>query len=317
MKEPMTVTEPVRLLGASLWEPNQRHKICLGLAWLAAGILVVGLAIHGYAYYRLPLAKRIFSPEHASLKPSGLIGLRLGILGLLLFCFLYLYLIRKRWSWLARIGKTKHWLDFHVLFGTMAPVIITFHSSFKFQGLAGVAYWIMMAVMISGIVGRYLYALVPRSISSLEMSLKEMQEIIALQSRQLGHQALVSGRELEPLFKVPSAGEARRMSLGHALLTLFWLDVSRPFLVARVRRQSISWTAKLITLGGLCPTKDEVLETIVSTAKRQSLMLARILFLDRIHQLFHWWHIVHRPFSYSFALLVLVHIGVALWLGYF
>jgi hypothetical protein len=42
-----------------------------------------------------------------------------------------------------------------------------------------------------------------------------------------------------------------------------------------------------------------------------------MLFLSRIHDLFHLWHIVHRPFSYSFAVLVLVHIGIAVWLGYF
>ncbi len=144
-----------------------------------------------------------------------------------------------------------------------------------------------------------------------------MEEIIALQSRQLGHQALVGTQELEPLFQVPSADEARRMSLYRALLTLVWLDLARPFQVSRLRRQSISPFTKFITLGGLFPSRDEVLETIVSTAKRQSLLLTRILFLDRIHQVFHLWHIVHRPFSYSFAALVVVHIGVALWLGYF
>ena len=317
MKERMTLAQPVRLLATPLVGPNLRHRVCLGAAWLVAGILIVSLAIHGYTYYKLPLSQRVYSPFHASLKPSGMVGLRLGILGTVLFGFLYLYLIRKRWGWLGKIGKTRHWLDFHVLFGTTAPIIITFHSSFKLHGLAGVAYWIMMAVMISGIVGRYLYAMVPRSLSSLEMSLKEMEEIIALQSRQLGHQALVETHELEPLFKVPSADEARRMSLMRALFTLIWLDLARPIQVSRLRRQSISLSTKFITLGGLFPSGDEVLETIVSTAKRQSLLLTRILFLDRIHQVFHLWHVVHRPFSYSFAALVIVHIGVALWLGYF
>lgn len=317
MKDPMTLTQPLRSLAAPLFESNLRHKICLSIAWLAALGLILTLAFHGYAYYRLPLSTRVFSPDHSSLRPSGTIGLRLGVLGAMIFCLLYLYPIRKRWPWLARIGKTKHWLDFHVLFGITAPIIVTFHSSFKLQGLAGVAYWIMMAVMFSGIAGRYLYAMVPRSLSSLEMSLKEIEEIIALQARQLSHQALVSTQDLEPLFKVPTAVEARKMSLFRALLTLVWLDALRPFRVSRLRRQSLTGTAKWITLGGLVASNDEVLETIVATAKRQSWLLTRILFLDRIQEVFHLWHIVHRPFSYSFALLVLIHIGVVLLLGYY
>ena len=92
------------------------------------------------------------------------------MLGVTLFCFLFLYPIRKKWPWLGRIGKTKHWLDFHVLLGITAPVVVTLHSSFKLRGIAGVAYWIMMAVSISGFIGRYLYAQIPRSLSATEMS---------------------------------------------------------------------------------------------------------------------------------------------------
>ncbi len=79
------------------------------------------------------------------------------------FCVLFLYPIRKHWPWLGRMGKTKNWLDFHVLWGITAPIVITLHSSFKLSGLAGLAYWIMMAVALSGFAGRYLYAQIPRT----------------------------------------------------------------------------------------------------------------------------------------------------------
>ena len=42
-----------------------------------------------------------------------------------------------------------------------------------------------------------------------------------------------------------------------------------------------------------------------------------MLFLKRIEDVFHLWHVVHRPFSYSFAVLVVAHITVALLLGYY
>ena len=42
-----------------------------------------------------------------------------------------------------------------------------------------------------------------------------------------------------------------------------------------------------------------------------------ISFLSKTQQLFHLWHVVHRPFSYSLAVLAIVHIGFVIALGYF
>ena len=72
-----------------------------------------------------------------------------------------LYYFRKRWGWLASIGTTTHWLDFHIVLGITAPIVIAFHAAFKFRGIAGMAFWIMVAVALSGIIGRYIYALIP------------------------------------------------------------------------------------------------------------------------------------------------------------
>ena len=46
--------------------------------------------------------------------------------------------------------------------GITAPIVIAYHASFKFRGIAGVAFWIMLAVAISGVIGRYLYAQIPQ-----------------------------------------------------------------------------------------------------------------------------------------------------------
>ena len=96
------------------------------------------------------------------LRPSGPIGVNLGLFGVLMFFVIYLYPLRKRWGWLGRQGNARHWLDFHVVLGTAAPLVIALHSSFKFGGIAGMAFWIMVAVSLSGVIGRYLYGQIPR-----------------------------------------------------------------------------------------------------------------------------------------------------------
>lgn len=146
-------------------DPERAHKVRLRVAYWIAGISMLAVFIYGFDYYFSGPGQRALSPKHALLKPSGMIGLHLGMIGFFLFLLVYLYPIRLRWAWLGRQGSSRHWLDFHVLLGLIAPLIITFHSSFKFGGLAGVAFWIMVFVALSGLVGRYIYAQVPRTLN--------------------------------------------------------------------------------------------------------------------------------------------------------
>ncbi|MSO23288.1 MAG: hypothetical protein EXQ58_08565 [Acidobacteria bacterium] len=281
-------------------------------------VLVLVILLYGLDYYStMDFHHRVYHPRHSDLRPTGRIGLRLGMLGGFLFCGLFLYPIRKRWAWLGRLGKTRHWLDFHVLLGITAPIIITFHSSLKFRGLAGIAYWIMIVVALSGFVGRYFYAQLPRSLNAAELSLKEMQDISQTLWQELEGQKLFAWLQLAPLFELPTREEVERMSLGRALLSMLLLDLRRPFLVSALRRRAISAKAMLFSLGGFLPSQNPKLEAAIEMARRQAWIMAKVSFLSKTQQVFHLWHVVHRPFSYSFAVLMVVHIVVAIMLGYF
>jgi hypothetical protein len=310
-----SITTNVRAAGRS--DPERWHRLRLRFAWLVSITLVLWLVIYGFAYYRLDLAGRASSPYHAALRPSGTVGLRLGMLGAVLFVGLFLYPIRKRWPWLNRIGTTRHWLDFHVLLGIVAPLVVTFHSSFKLAGIAGVAYWIMIAVALSGFIGRYLYAQIPRTLNTAELSLNDMESLANRLAVQLQAQAVLTPEDIAPLLKLPSREEVAKMSIGVALWSILRLDLARPLLVSRLRRKFLSPGGKLATVGGLLPSNHRELEGVISACRGWSWISAKMLFLTRILSLFHLWHVVHRPFSYSFAVLVLIHIGVVVLLGYF
>ncbi len=66
---------------------------------------VAAFAIYGFDYYTLGSNERPFSPKHALLRPSGPIGVNLGVFGVLLFFLIYLYPLRKRWGWLGTPGQ--------------------------------------------------------------------------------------------------------------------------------------------------------------------------------------------------------------------
>ena len=202
-------------------------------------------SFYGFDYYKLSAIDRPFSPKHHMLRPSGPIGLYLGFLGVALFVGIFLYPIRKHWAWLGQMGKTRHWLDIHVLMGLTAPFIVAFHSTLKFRGIAGMAFWIMFAVSASGVVGRYLYAQIPRKVTTAELSMKELQELQERLSQQLAAQKL---------FRKPTCGRCCACPTRIAwpgcpslsrLAYMMILDVIRMFRVARLRRHALSFGASL------------------------------------------------------------------------
>src|SRR5260370_22973499 len=156
-------------------DAEKGHRTRVFLAWMQA--LAVGLVSAGYGwnYYPLSAAERPFSAKHQLLRHSGTIGIKLGMLGVLMFFLIYLYPLRKKWGWLGRMGNSRHWLDFHGVLGTAAPIIIAFHSTFKFGNIAGMAFYSMLMVTLSSFVRRYLYAHIPRGLSAAALSIKEIR----------------------------------------------------------------------------------------------------------------------------------------------
>jgi hypothetical protein len=38
--------------------------------------------------------------------------------------------------------------------------------------------------------------------------------------------------------------------------------------------------------------------------------------LERVRSIFHWWHVVHKPFAIVMYVFVVLHVGVAAATGY-
>jgi len=297
-------------------KPITMHTVAVAL--MSAILLAIFLYFFaiGLRYYLLPLADRPFHPLHRLFRPAGRIGIGFGVFSTGLFAAIYVYPLRKKWMWLRNIGATRHWLDFHIVMGLAAPLLTALHSAFKFGGLAGMAYWIMLAVVASGIVGRYLYAQIPRSRKDAELSLAELQKMNSGLSEDLRSQNLVAERLWLPLVTPIRREDALRMPLGKALARMLALDLARPFRMAVLRRQALSYGECFRTLGGLLSSSHPDLERVVEQVRRQSWLAAKICFLDRAGQIFKMWHVVHRPFSYAFLLLLAIHIGMAIWMGF-
>jgi len=215
------------------------------------------------------------------------------------------------------MGNSRHWLDFHVVLGTTAPIVIAFHSTFKFGNIAGMAFWSMLAVTISGFVGRYLYSQIPRNLNAAELTMKEMLEIEESMRQELAEQKLAFGKRMENLYNLPTPDDVQHMPMLLALVYMILIDLKRPFQLSLLRLQSTGIGAWIGSMFGLRRTNDLKLERAIVVARKQAALSKRILFLTRTQQVFNLWHVVHRPFSYAFAILAIVHICLALSMGYY
>jgi len=297
-------------------DPEKGHRIRVFLAWMLALAFVLVIASYGMNYYTLSASERPFSPKHQILRPSGTIGVKLGMVGVLMFFLIYLYPLRKKWGWLGRMGNSRHWLDFHIVLGTAAPVIIAFHASFKFGNIAGMAFYSMLMVTLSGFVGRYLYSHIPRSLSAAELSMKEIQEKEESLRKELAEQKAIFGFSVDALAELPSPAQLAKTPLIASLLSMFVLDIKRPFKTSLLRLQQAGFGPWVFSAFGLFSTRDLKLERAILLAQKQASLSQSIAFLSRTQRIFQLWHVIHRPFSYAFAILAILHICLALSMGY-
>ena len=282
------------------------HKIYVGL-FLAVGISVtILLGINGYQYYTTPLEERFFSPNHVMLKPSGVWGHGFGIIGTLMMVVgVGVYMIRKRYRKLFNLGYLKHWLEFHIFLCSVGPVLVLYHTAFKFGGIVSVSFWSMVLVVLSGVVGRFIYLQIPRTIQGQELSINElnsMKESLALKIRK------VLSEDSSTLYKLESiASTDRYKSLRlTAAAGLFLKDYFTTKQLIRIFRK------KMMFLGLSKIEREE----LIQAAKNEIVIARRIAFLRTSQKLFHWWHIFHLPFAISMFVIMIVHVIVTIVFGY-
>jgi len=144
------------------------------LVW--AGLFVVAFSVfvlvglNGWSYYAASPAERPHLAAHQWLRPSTRAGHVFGMTGFVLMLVPVAYSIRKKVRAFRNLGSMKTWIEVHVFCGIVGPVLVTFHTTFKFNGIVSVAYWSMVAVTLSGFVGRYLYVRIPKSLRGLELT---------------------------------------------------------------------------------------------------------------------------------------------------
>lgn len=139
--------------------PGRALRVVLTLLSLA---VAAALAQRGWEFYALDVQARVDHPDFRVLSPGEPVGHGYGVFGTLLILTNLTYLLRRRFA-RARVGSMRAWLDMHVFTGLLGSTLVLFHSAFQVRTpVSMVTSASLLMVVVSGIIGRMLYALTPQ-----------------------------------------------------------------------------------------------------------------------------------------------------------
>jgi hypothetical protein len=259
-------------------------------------MVTIYLFYRGLPYYRTTIEERFYHPDHKQLKPSGIFGQGLGIVGTLLILIgVFGYQARKYMRALQKVWVLKHWLEFHIFLCTLGPIMVLFHTSFKFGGLVSISFWSMVLVVASGVVGRFIYLQIPRTIQGRELSLNEIKEMKTEVTDKMEDE-LGAEKLNEILALTERKGEKNN------IFKQYFLDWQ---LKNRIRNQLI-----------MSNLRGKKLNSVMQMVGNELNMNRKIERLVIMQKLFHYWHVIHLPFAIIMLVIMVIHVGVTVALGY-
>ncbi len=282
------------------------HRIYIALFVLICVFTAVVLGVYGFKYYTAPVEERFFLPQNELLKPSGFIGHGAGIIGsFLMIVGVLVYMIRKRVKAFFKFGYLKYWLEFHIFLCTLGPILVLYHTAFKFGGIVAVSFWSMVAVVLSGVIGRFLYVQIPHTIQGQMVGMGELNAQSEELSHRLKTEFLIPADVFESIEAFSSYQKYKRVKVKTGFLFLLRDYIGTKNVIKNLKHELNSAGVPRVQR-----------KKIIRAAKSKLIISRRIGLLHTMQKLFKYWHVVYLPFAVTMFVIMVVHIAVEVVFGY-
>ncbi len=279
--------------------------------WILASIVIITICILSYESYaqkNVPDSS-ILSVIHdfgylkhypVIYEPGKGIWHLTGWTGSGMMVVMMLYSIRKRVGMFRSTGSLRHWLSAHMFLGIMGPVLVTFHTTFKFNGIIATSFWSMIFTMVFGILGRYIYIQIPRTLAGTELRVMDIENMVLTTDSCLGEfskyvNVADLSRAIDSRVKNPEdAGVIKTL--------LFML---KDDIIISYRLHQLN-----IALRKNHHLPRNVRRQIDILLKSKAALTRRMNYLSTTHKILHYWHIFHIPLAIVMFLIMILHIVV-------
>ena len=244
-------------------------------------------------------------------RPGDDVGYWVGVVGASMMGLLFLYPLRKHVKFLRNWGRLKVWFVFHMALGVLGPLLILLHSNFHVGSLnAGVALYSMLVVMLSGVIGRFLFVRVNQGLAAQKNALERMVSTI-------GSSQMDTYQKLEALPEVIARMKAFESKALNPESNSLFIHLLRLVQVPVWNFTALSACDRLIDMElnqrarrqGWGPNDVQRRQKKCNKLVRRHLSAVLSLgMLLTYRRLLSTWHVAHIPFVYLLVASTLIHI---------
>ena len=180
-----------------------------------------------------------------------------------------------------------------------------YHTAFKFGGIVAVSFWSMVAVVLSGVIGRFIYVQIPRTIQGNELDIKQISEMSSDFSLRLSRELSGGEKIALKIEQLTTVEYKKNITFGKSILF-----ISKDFFNVKSVLKELKNEMLKLNISRL------KIKEILKLAKSKMVLSRRITLLKTMQKLFRYWHIVHLPFAITMFVIMLIHVGVTIVFGY-
>ncbi len=289
-------------------EPEGERGTGLTTALSAALGLTLGTllwALWHSDYYLLPLIERPAHDSHGFLRPGRAFGLAMGIAAVACIVVNLLYLLRRSQKLGLRFGSLRTWMTSHVATGVLAVMCALLHAAMAPRDtVGGHAFEALAVLLLTGAIGRYFYAHVPRAANGRELALDEVKSHLEAVDAEWS----TEHREF---------GERVRSEVGALVDQRQWGGsfVGRVFGLLGLRLDLRRVLARLRAEGRVAGIPDAHIASVTSLATRAHRAALWAAHFEDLRAVVATWRWLHRWVAALMVLLVVIHIVYALSYG--
>jgi hypothetical protein len=215
----------------------------------------------------------------------------------------FLYSVRKRWGRLKGFSSIRSWLTFHQFVGFMSPLVIAFHAAFQSNNLLATSTAVSLGVVVAtGVVGRFLYGLVPSGASANELAeLTARYERLKAKTGTGLHEVVTE--DLEEVSEV--------------LSVVTEVPVESTFAEFLVHRP-LRWFKERFRVRGVRGRFGSAQAFLQFQRDLRDLgrLRVQVKFYKTLKRLMSVWRVLHVVLALCLVVMIAAHIGLSLFLGY-
>jgi hypothetical protein len=236
--------------------------------------------------------------------PRSNFGFYLGVVGSLMMVALLAYPLRKYVRFMHRWGALKHWFRVHMILGIVGPTLVLFHSTFHVRSTnAAVALFSMLGVVISGVIGRFVYTKIHHGLYGSRVTLEKVREEFVGRSNDAKSRLHFAPRVEQWLQSFERDSMQLDRTFASHILSLPTLGLRRRILAFRCGRElrKLLKTERHPEFRGGAP---EAIQLAVVYLRE----IQRVAQFSTYERFFSLWHVLHIPLIYILAASTIFHI---------